>query len=71
MDKLLEQGQQMGLKGPELFKFVTEQQTIEREDRAAEREAEKLKAEVTAEKNADRSRTREEESRSRTGDEGK
>ena len=40
----------MGLEGLELFKFVTEQQKIEREDRAAEREAEKLKAEVTAEK---------------------
>ena len=50
MDKLIERGKQMGLEGPELLKFVTEQQKIEREDRAAEREAEKLKAEVTAEK---------------------
>ena len=50
MDKLIERGQQMGLEGPELLKFVTEQQKTEREDRAAEREAEKLKAEVTAEK---------------------
>ena len=46
MDKLIERGQQMGLEGPELLKFVTEQQKIEREDRAAEREAEKLKVRI-------------------------
>ena len=47
MDTLLEIGIQAGLEGKELLNFVIEQQSIQREVRAAEREVEKLKAEAT------------------------
>ena len=46
MDTLLEIGIQAGLEGKELLNFVIEQQSIQREVRAAEREVEKLKAEA-------------------------
>ena len=47
MDTLLELGKEAGLEGKDLLQFVVEQQNIQREIRAAEREVEKLKAEAT------------------------
>ena len=38
MEKLLEQGSQMGLEGKELYEFVIEQQKIEQEKEKADRE---------------------------------
>ena len=38
MEKLIENGKQMGLEGDALQKFVLEQQAIERDERAAKRE---------------------------------
>ena len=46
MDPLLEIDIQAGLEGKELLNFVIEQQSVQREIRAAEREVEKLKAEA-------------------------
>ena len=45
MEKLLEAGRQLGLEGDNLRKFITEQQTYEREERARESEERKIKAE--------------------------
>ena len=47
MDTLIELGKEAGLEGKDLLQFVVEQQNIQREIRAAEREVEKLKAEAT------------------------
>ncbi|KAI8517611.1 hypothetical protein Bbelb_036280 [Branchiostoma belcheri] len=41
MDKLIEQGKEMGLEGENLLKFVMAQQAIERDERAKEREAQR------------------------------
>ena len=45
MEKLLEAGRQLGFEGNNLRKFITEQQTYEREERARESEERKIKAE--------------------------
>ena len=45
MEKLLEAGTQLGLEGDNLRKFITEQQTYEREERARKSEERKIKAE--------------------------
>ena len=45
MEKLLEAGRQLGLEGDNLRKFITEQLTYEREERARESEERKIKAE--------------------------
>ena len=42
MEKLVENGKQMGLEGDALQKFVLEQQARERDERAAKREHEKI-----------------------------
>ena len=42
MEKLVDIGKQMGLEGESLQKFVFEQQAIERDERVAKREHEKL-----------------------------
>ncbi|XP_066274695.1 uncharacterized protein [Branchiostoma lanceolatum] len=46
MDKYIEAGEKLGLAGEDLLKFVQQQQAVEREDRAKERELEKLKVEA-------------------------
>ena len=50
MEKLLEAGRQLGLEGDNLRKFITEQQTYEREERA--RESEERETKVEQEKTA-------------------
>ena len=49
MEKLIEMGKKMGLDGEKLLEFCTEQQKIEREERAAEREEQRAKREAEAE----------------------
>ena len=46
MERLIEIGKQMGLDGKALLDYCTEQQKIEREERAAEREEQKSKREA-------------------------
>ena len=46
MDKLIASGKELGLEGEELRKFVTEQQALEREDRATKAASEKLRLEA-------------------------
>ena len=49
MDKLLELGAKLGLEGKELRDFVLEREKIERDERAAQREAQKAEAEAQKE----------------------
>ena len=49
MDKLIAAGKELGLEGEELRKFVTEQQALEKEDRATKAASEKLRLEVEKE----------------------
>ena len=67
MDKLLELGVKLGLEGTELKDFVLEREKIEREERAAQREAQKAgklaeaeaqKAEAEAQKEAEKEKSR-------------
>ena len=50
MERLIEIGKQMGLDGKALLDYCTEQQKIEREERAAEREEQKAKREAEEQK---------------------
>ena len=47
MDTLLQLGKEAGLEGKDLLHFAVEQQNVQKETRATEREVEKLKAEAT------------------------
>ena len=49
MDKLIAAGKELGLEEEELRKFVTEQQALEREDRAMKAASEKLRLEAERE----------------------
>ena len=53
MERLIEMGERMGLSGEALQAFVTEQQSIEREERQRERDLKRLQVEVDA-READR-----------------
>ncbi|XP_078579528.1 uncharacterized protein LOC144863824 [Branchiostoma floridae x Branchiostoma japonicum] len=46
MDQLMEAGEKLGLSGSELRQFVQEQQALEREERAKEREVQKMRLEA-------------------------
>ena len=50
MEKLLQLGEKLGLQGKEQREFVTEREKIERDERAAQREAQKAEAEAEAQK---------------------
>ena len=43
MDKLRQQAEELGLEGSDIFKYVTQQQQIDREEREREREFQKIK----------------------------
>ena len=53
MEQLIEMGERMGLSGKTLQAFVTEQQSIDREERQRERDLKRLQLEVDA-READR-----------------